>query len=152
MVVEMQQQLLPFETAEIDPLEVEAVAQSWLLNAMPHLRLLAQRLRGLGLLPKELQWWAAPRVCVSRVRVPRPMCREEARSWSRQVAKMLRELGYHTSARDVTVAWTSAFYATIAFAPPQSDQPGRLVIDLRSGVERTEVWDWAEFENDGRLL
>jgi len=130
---------------EFDPEEVEAVAQSWVVTELPHLHLLAQRLRSLALTPRELQWWASPRVCVCRCRAPRPLSRAEAREWARRVARMLRELGYGTSARDVSIAWSSAFSMTVAFAPPRPDQPGRLLIDVRTGAERAEVW--AESEN-----
>jgi hypothetical protein len=62
---------------------------------------------------------------------------------------MLRELGYQTSARDVSIAWSSVHSMTIAFAPPQPDRPGRLVIiDPEAGLERAERWEWAEFEGD----
>ena len=123
-----------------DPAEIEQLAMSWVVTELPHLHLLAQRLRSLALTPRELQWWAAPRVCVCRCRVPRPLDRAAAKEWARRIAKVLRELGHHTSARDVSITWSRAFSMTVAFAPPHPDQPGRLIIDLRTGAERVEVW------------
>jgi hypothetical protein len=146
------EQLLIPGLIEFDPEEVEAVAQSWVVTELPHLHLLARRLRGLALRPKEIQLWVSPRVCVCRCQVPRPMDRAEARVWSRCVAGVLRGLGHHIRAKDVAVAWASRHYMTAAFAPTLTEQPGRLVVDLRTGCERVETWESAEFENDGRLL
>lgn len=127
--------------------EIQAIAESWIVDAAPHLRLLAKRLRGIALLPKDIQLWPEPRFCICRCAVPRRMCDAEAKSWSRRIAALLRELGHEVRTRDVVVAWSNPNFLAAVFPPTLDEPAGRLAIDLDTGVERAV--EWGDSDPDG---
>ena len=131
-----------------DPDEVERIAMSWLVDALPHHRLLARRFRGVGIMVREVEYWPSQKLFVIQGRAPRPMNRVEARTLARRIVAALVELGHPVRTRDLGIAWSRERHVTVGFCTPVWCEPGSLLINLRTGRELAERWPWMDYVND----